>query len=612
MSLAHRNLGETDSAVADLEEALRISERIGFRQGVLGCSQKLAFIQTEHGDVNEALLNLSRAEQIAKELGDDEEMARTLSLKGAALETAGRYEEAIGPYFQSIEIRKRIGSGALSNSYQNLGSLFVQMGRTGEAKAIYSSLLGLARESGDSTKLAATYLNLSAVAAGEGRNSAVVAFVDSSLAIRRAIGNVRGVADCFQNRATAFMDQGLIGKAQADLDSAMVRYAAAKDEEGVAEVNLSMALLDLKQGQAARALAHCDQGLALAHTMDLRGLRAKLLSSKADALRALGRFVEAVAALNAYVALKDSILGEKATKQLANAEMREKYDAVERIAQIKTLEGEKQQEQNIRVRRTLERNGLIALAVLLIGLSILLYRNIRNRRKLAEQERQIFERRINELMHENEVKALNALLQGQEAERQRIAKDLHDRLGSLLSAVKHQFGALESRIEALQAKQSEQYGKVYALLDDAVEEVRRISHDMIKGGLAEFGLAKALQDLRDSISVKGRLEVELNLFGLEDRMERSTEITVYRMVQELVSNALKHGHPSEMTIALTRSADRLNIIVSDNGEGFMPGGPGGGIGLGNVRSRAEELGGTMSIDSAPKHGTTVSIDVPLA
>lgn len=612
MSMAHRNLGLADSAVAELAEAFRISEGLGFQPGMASCAQKLGMIHTERGNVTEALRNLAIAERISRQSGNEEEVARTLNLKGAALETAGRYEEAIAPYFESLEIRKRIDSPALANSFQNLGSLYLNMGRTAEARKIFSSLSAVERNRRDPLGQAGAYLNLSAVSAHERRYDQVVSYVDSALAIYRATGNARGLADCFLNRAMAFQKSGSKEKARTDLDSALASYTRLGNQQGIAETTLSLATMDLERGDAARSLERTEQGLAIAQGAGLRGLRAKLLSAKADALRALGRYGEAVNVLNIYLVLQDSILGEKANRQLADAEMREKYDAVERIAQIQALEGEKLQERDLRERRTIQRNGLLVLAVLLLGLSILLYRNVQHKRKLAVQERQIFERRINELMHENEVKALNALLQGQETERQRIAKDLHDRLGSLLSAVKHQFSALELRIEALHVEQRDQYRKVYTLLDDAVEEVRRISHDMVKGGIAKFGLAKALEGLRESIVVKGRLAVELTLFGLDQPMERSYEIGVYRIVQELVSNALKHARPTELSIALTRTPEGLSVLVSDNGTGFDPREAKNGIGLDNARSRIRELGGTMQIDSTPKHGTTVDISIPVA
>lgn len=612
MAYAQRNLGQPDSAILMLEEALRISERIGFPPGEISCAQKLAQIYTDRGEVQEALEYLDRAERIAKEQGNEEEQARTLNLKGAALETAGRYKEAIAPYFASVDIRQRIGSGALSMSYQNLGSLYLNMDRPQEAAALYAGMIEEARERNDIPLLADGYLSLSAVKAKGGQYKEVLAYTDSALITYRAIGKPSRIADALLNRAVAQMELGRYDESRTDMDSAMAMYKTLDYQEGMASVCINMADLGLRQGQAAAALKWCEQGLAIARANGLGALRSKLLSIQAFALRDLGRYDEAVHVLRDYLALKDSILGETATKQLATAEMREKYDAVERITRIEELKVARNKEQALRVRRTTERNGFLVAAALLLILTLFLIRNLQHRRKIAEQEKQIHERSINALMHESEVKVLNALLEGQDVERNRIAKDLHDRLGSMLSAIRHQFGALEARVQAIHEEQSLQYNKVYRLLDDAVDEVRRISHDMVKGALVESGLGHALQDLRDSIAIKGQLDVELKIFGLDERMEPAAEIAVYRIVQELVSNALKHARPTELSIALTRTPARLSIIVSDNGVGFDPQMREEGMGMDNVRDRTEKLGGTMLVDSTISRGTTVSIEVPIA
>lgn len=612
MAGAHQVLGRSDSAIQELSEALVISERIGFLKGVVSSSQKLATLHTDRGEVKQALEHLERAERVAERMGDMEEQARTLNLKGAALMTAGSYEEAVAPYYASIVLRKRIGSPSLGKSYENLGALYLNMGRTADAGEVYREMLAEARARKDGSLLASGYLDLSAVRSKEKRFADVVAYADSALTQFRANGNTQRAADAFLNRAMGFMDLGRLPEAGSDLDTAMAGYQSTGDQEGIASVGANRAALYLRQGKAAEALDQCDQAMKVARQNGLLALRAKVLSVRADALRALGRYDEALTVLKQYLVLKDSILGEKATAQLASAEMREKYDAEGRIARIEQLKLAKEQEQALRKRRTTQRNALFLAAAGLLMLSFLLYRNVQHRRKLAVQAQQLHEQHINDLMHDNEVQVLNAMLSGQDTERERVAKDLHDRLGSMLSAIKLQFGSLETRLEAMHVEQDKQYRKVNVLLDDAVDEVRRISHDMVQGSLNDFGLEQALEDLRDSLAVKGRLEVEMEVFGLDSRMERSVEITVYRIVQELVSNALKHGRPSEVSIAITRRSDGLSIIVSDNGKGFDPATGRDGMGLDNVRSRATALGGTLHIDSTLGRGTTVSIELPLA
>lgn len=134
---------------------------------------------------------------------------------------------------------------------------------------------------------------------------------------------------------------------------------------------------------------------------------------------------------------------------------------------------------------------------------------------------------------------------------------------------------------------------------------------MVSSVLNGFGLVAALEELYKDLADQGGPEVEMVLFGLERRMERSVEITVYRIVQDLVANALKLRRPSEISIAVTRRSDGLSIIVSDNGGASDPAAQGDGTGLDRVRSGAVALGGVLHIDSTPGHGTTISIELPL-
>ncbi|HRD53311.1 MAG TPA: ATP-binding protein, partial [Flavobacteriales bacterium] len=157
------------------------------------------------------------------------------------------------------------------------------------------------------------------------------------------------------------------------------------------------------------------------------------------------------------------------------------------------------------------------------------------------------------------------------------------------------------------------------LLEQTTSELRQISHDMAAATLNRFGLEKALKDLRDTLHISGRLHVELNTFGLDQRtgsapgtgLERSVEIALYRIVQELVSNVLKHAKASELSIAVTRAPGRLSVVVSDNGLGFDTAQQSDGMGLSNVRSRAAALGANVQVDSTSGKGTTVSVECPV-
>ncbi|MEO1655962.1 MAG: sensor histidine kinase, partial [Bacteroidota bacterium] len=284
------------------------------------------------------------------------------------------------------------------------------------------------------------------------------------------------------------------------------------------------------------------------------------------------------------------------------------------ISEAQTLRAEQAQQTTI----------IFALSIgiaLLLGLSFAIYRALRSERKevkakerALEAEKAILDKdlKIKDLLVEQELKSLSAMLEGQEKERNRIAKDLHDRLGGLLSTVKIHFQAVEKQITAIKLQNQEQYLKANQLLDDACAEVRKVALDLESGVLQQFGLIPALLDLKHTIEGGEMLEINLVDVGFEEkRLDAKMEIEIYRVIQELLSNIMRHAQASEVEIQLFRKEkNNLNITVEDNGKGFDPEAPDfkKGMGLNNIDYRVKQLGGEISIDSHLGKGTTTIIN----
>ena len=247
--------------------------------------------------------------------------------------------------------------------------------------------------------------------------------------------------------------------------------------------------------------------------------------------------------------------------------------------------------------------------VLVVLLVMTVIYTIQRRRALKK----VSDQKINDLLQQQEIRSLQGVLAGQETERNRIAADLHDKLGAILGMVKLHFSAVEERIDSLKEDNKLQYEKANALLDQASEEVRNISHNLISGVLTKFGLVPALKDLKDTIESTGKLKVNLSLSELEARLDGESELQIYRIIQELLSNILKHAQATEADIQLTRHNGNLNLMVHDNGIGFDPEAARSkkGIGMQNLQARVEQLKGTLHYDSGKGGGTTVTIDIPL-
>ncbi|HYC86266.1 MAG TPA: sensor histidine kinase, partial [Chryseosolibacter sp.] len=252
-----------------------------------------------------------------------------------------------------------------------------------------------------------------------------------------------------------------------------------------------------------------------------------------------------------------------------------------------------------------ERNLYIAIAAgLLAALATILFllrNNLRNRQRLHDE-------RLKQMEQEQQVISLQSMLNGEETERVRIAKDLHDGLGGLFSTVKMHFSALQHKMPDL--KKDELFQKSYNLADQASIEVRNIAHNMMPEVLMKLGLLNAVKDLSNNMSSGRLLKVSVEAYGLDARLDPSTEIILYRIIQELLNNIIRHADATEAIIQFTRDGHRLSVVVEDNGKGFDPAIADQKMhsGLRNIRSRVDYLNGKLNIDSQRNVGTTVLMD----
>ena len=206
---------------------------------------------------------------------------------------------------------------------------------------------------------------------------------------------------------------------------------------------------------------------------------------------------------------------------------------------------------------------------------------------------------------------LKALVQAQENERKRIASDLHDSLGSMLSSVRLRFNGLQQDFAFKVPDKSTRYSDTLILLDEAIAELRQVSHRMLPVSLSRFGLKSALETFVQQINASGQLDVDLQILGYERSLPHDMEVAIYRICQELAQNVIKHARASFMRIQIIHHHDSLNVIVEDNGIGMKTEGISHGLGLSTIQSKANLFKGTFAIESHPGKGTMALVDFPL-
>ncbi len=302
--------------------------------------------------------------------------------------------------------------------------------------------------------------------------------------------------------------------------------------------------------------------------------------------------------------IRDSVTSERMQRNIAELEVKFDTEQKERkiLEQDLTIEKEARQKNQI--------------LMLTVGLGLILFltfiffrKRLMDQKTISEQRDAIQQQEIRELEQKNKLLALNSMIEGQEAERLRIAKDLHDSLGGLLSTVKAHFSTIQREIEQLEKLNITE--KTNSLIDEACIEVRRISHNMMPHALSISGLKGALEDVAENLKEQG-YEVSLEINQLPETLESTKEVMIYRLIQEVISNIRKHADAKSILIQLLGYQDEISLIIEDDGKGFdyEQALDQGGLGLKSINSRVEFLDGTIHWESQFNQGTTITINLP--
>jgi signal transduction histidine kinase len=504
------------------------------------------------GDYPLALDCHQKAAKVYLEIGERKEMGMERCNMGLVLKRIKEPEKAEDEFRQALEIFRQLkDSASLATIYNHMGNLYEDQKNDLEtALWCYNKSLSYSRPAGDIASVAYSLDFISGIYSKQGKYDEALRLLNEELAIRRS-----KMDDLF-GEAINLNNIGEVYKMQDNITEAEKYFLQA---------------LDIAKGVGYKEL------IAHIYTM-----LAETSSARKD-------FAKAYGYMELRSTMRDSLISEKKNYQIA--EIREKYESEKKEQQIVTLEKETELSNQRAV--NLRNYFISAVLVLVLGGVIgWLYYNQQQQRKLSR------ERIAQEQLR------TRAIIEAEEKERIRIARELHDGVGQLLAAAKMNLSSengMENKRE-----------NVIRLVDDAIGEVRSVSHSMMPDVLMKHGLAKAIRDLVEKTS-GSVTEISLQLNGWEKRWDAASESILYRVVQELIGNALKHAGATKINIDLNKFDDEINLIVEDNGKGFDPAelGERAGIGLKNMQSRIAFLGGHIIIDSTPGRGTTVIIAVPL-
>ncbi len=386
-----------------------------------------------------------------------------------------------------------------------------------------------------------------------------------------------------------------------EYDSAVIYFQKSYDHASkqASRWNMSEPLLQIgyirfQQKKYAEAEKYLRQGLEIAEADTIKVFMKEGYGTLSDVYAATWKYKEAYELLQKYNDIKDTILTEERKKFALDLE--KKYETEKKDAQLLLQQEEIKQGKNANI-------ALIAGAVVLMLLLILSYRNYRQKQKIQQL-------RINELETEKKLTATEAVLKGEEQERTRLAKDLHDGLGGMLSGIKYSFQTMKGNL-IMTPENQQAFERSMDMLDSSIKEMRRVSHNLMPEVLVRYGLDAALKDYITEINKSGIIKVIYQSMGMEEKvMEHSTSLGLYRIVQELLNNVIKHAAATEVLVQVFSEKDKLVVNIEDNGRGIdlavME--KGEGMGWKNIRSRVDLLNGKIDIQSAPGKGAAINIE----
>jgi signal transduction histidine kinase len=575
-------------------QAKKLSEKLNYTLGILKYYANYSAVLNIQARFDSALILTQEALQLANKFGNEERIIIAQQNLSATYSYLQDYESALQYLLPSIAYFEKIDNDArLSLIYDNLGVIYRETKQYDKALEFHSKALAIARKSGNNYDIANVLTNLGNAYTSLKKYDTALSVMQESLLIAKKENYDNIVSNATSNIGNVLIKQGKYDSLNYYCTEGLRFSETLGDSLSMVNNMYGLALFAFYQKDFTKSEELATAGFTIARQRNF----AEPSQLFADILSELALVKGDLKNYDRY-----NRLSIEFAEKYFNEQMQKNVQVLDK--KYETAKKEKQllvQQSAIRKKNTLN-YFLIGSTVALLIISLLTYRTYTQKRKIQEQK-------IAELEKEKLLSATKSLLKGQEDERSRMAKDLHDGLGGLLSGVKLQLGAMKGNLIL-----SEEHGRTFnhalSKLDESINEMRRVAHNMMPEALMKLGLQQALQDYCDGLSANQSFKINVEFYGLEKRLESSVEIVLYRIVQELLNNAVKHSGATTILAQVIRQDNNISITIEDNGKGFDTATTDftKGAGLANVKSRVDYLKGQLDIKTEPGKGTSVHIE----
>jgi two-component system, NarL family, sensor kinase len=585
-----------DAALYYFNASKKLSEKIGFSAGVINYYLNVHGVYLENGKYDSSLLIIRKGLQLAENSGDKMQLAKCYESISSSYHYLIKFDSCSKYDLKAQLIYESLGkSPELMVFYGNLCSSFAERHEFEKSKAYGFKAIKLNEQGyGDDNDLLYALSSLSTTYIYLNQNDSALYFANKTVELCKQEKN-------YYVQQVTLGNIILIKLNQQDYNGLMPVVNQLKKLEGYfdtpefsAQLNLNYAIANFYTGKTKLAKEYALSALQVSELNKLSVIskNSYIILDKIET--ALGNY----ALSDKYSEKRDSINNEQMNEATAEniQELEKKYETEKKDKEIVKLDAANKQKSTLN-------KILFGGAGLLLIISLLGYRNFKSRQQIQQQK-------ITELEKDKQLLAIDAMLKGQEEERSRIAKDLHDGLGGMLSGVKLSFVNMKENM-VMDAESVSSFENSIMQLDNTIAELRKVAHNLMPEALVKFGLKNAVLDYCNAMQLSSKTKIIFEQLGNERQLSNTADLYIYRIIQELINNAIKHAAPNQILVQLTKTNDKILLTVEDDGKGFdkqiLP--LAKGIGMKNLQQRVDYFKGKIDITSQPTEGTSVNIEL---
>lgn len=589
-----------------------LSKMIHFLPGTYNYIFNYTSLLVNQGRYDSALILSKKVYALASQNKDSAQEVRSLFNLGVCYSCLEEYPFAITHFLQAKDYYNRMNKMDMVGMCDNeLSILFRNTKQYKKAIKYGKQAVGLYRKYRPPDRLAVPLQNLSVAYQSVQQHELAAPLLKEALNISRKYHNEYDELNILINLVDLMFHQNNIQSIRTYIDRIILLGRTMKIDEAICDGLLNLSRYYVRRDRLTEASNYADSALHIARQTGTSDMKRECFLALSHIAYASHQYVTALKYDEQINLAQQAITSASIDHSVI--EFQTKYETVKKVARIKQLRTQQAlQKVSIQQKKIylIIAGGIIAL---LLVTGLFYYRNHQRRRKLFLTQQQLQRQKITTLEKEKELTATRAVLQGQEEERTRLAKDLHDGLGGILSSAKYSLNDMKENL-IISSDNADAFDRTMAMLDKSISELRRVAHNMMPESLINQTLGEALKDFCDQVSANGAVRLEYHDFGMETvQLSSTVKIAVYRVVQELINNIMRHAKASNAIVQLIVKDNMLNLTVEDNGKGFNTDQLKSveGIGYKNMQKRIAFLKGNMDVRSKADEGTSVYLQIPI-